>query len=118
MLKYDRREYMEEKKTMKEKKNDNGGLMGFLMETVFRNIQSFVDGVLGSVQEATDAFTRRLARRAFLFFFALVGFIFLFLGFARLLSTMYRMPGLGEAIVGVGILVIVLIVYIFNKDDN
>lgn len=109
---------MEEKKTMKAKKNDSGGLVNFLMETVFRNIQSLVDGVLGSMQEATRAFTRRLARRAFLFFFALVGFVFLFLGFAQLLSTLYHMPGLGEVTVGVGVLVIVLAVYIFNKDDN
>lgn len=109
---------MEEKKTTRTKKSDGGGWKNFLMESIFRNIQGVFDGAFASVHAAVQTFTRRLAQRALFFFLTLVGLTFLLLGLARLLSTLYGMPGLGELIVGVCILLIALVLYIFNRNDN
>lgn len=108
---------MEEKKTTRAKKSE-GGWTTFLFDGIFGSIQSFVDGVLESVHEATHSFTRRLARRVFLFLFAFLGIVFLLFGLAELLSAMYRLPGAGEAIMGIFILLISLVIYTFTKDDR
>lgn len=92
--------------------------MAFLLDGIFGSIQSFVDGMLESVHQATHAFTRRLVRRFFLFLFAFLGIIFLLVGLAQLLSAMYRLPGAGETIMGIFILLISLTIHAFTKDDR
>lgn len=110
---------MEEKKTTRTKKNDaDSGWTGLLLESVFKGIQSSFDGALDRAHQAVHAFTGRLARRVFLFFFAFLGIVFLLVGVAQLLSAMYRVPGAGEAIMGIFILLISLVIYTFTKDDR
>jgi pilus assembly protein TadC len=113
---------MEEKKTTKtskSKKSDIGsGLMEFFWENVFQSVQSFFDGAVENVQQMLQRFMRRLARRTFLFFFAFLGIIFLLVGLSQLLSAMYRFPGSGQAIIGLFILLICLVIYMFDRNDN
>ncbi|MDP3957788.1 MAG: hypothetical protein Q8Q10_04815 [bacterium] len=110
---------MEEKNTIRKKKDDaDSGWTGFLLESVFKGIQSSFDGALNRAHQAVHAFTQKLARRVFLFFFAFLGLIFLLVGLAQLLSTAYRFPGAGETLMGAFILLISLVLYVFNRDDH
>lgn len=110
---------MEEKKTTKAKQDDvDTGWTGLLLESMFKGIQASFDGALERAHQAVHAFTGRLARRIFIFFFACLGLIFLLVGVAQFLSAMYRFPGAGEAIMGIFILLISLILYMFTKDDR
>lgn len=107
-----------EEKTTKTKKSASGSWMIFLLESIFGSVQTFVDGLLESIHQATHAFTRRLARRVFLFLFAFLGLLFLLVGVAQLLGSMYRLPGAGETIMGMFILLISLVIYAFTKEDR
>lgn len=110
---------MEEKKATKTEKGNAGiGLTGLLLESVIRGIQSFIDGALQNVHQMVHTFTKKIARRVFLFCFAFLGILFLLVGLAQLLSAMYRFPGSGEAIMGIFILLICLVVYAFDRNDN
>lgn len=110
---------MEEKKTTKAKQGGvDTGWTGLLLEGMFKGIQSSFDGALERTHQAVHAFTGRLARRIFIFFFACLGLIFLLVGVAQLLSTMYRFPGAGETIMGIFILLISLVIYVFDRTDN
>ncbi|MDO8565908.1 MAG: hypothetical protein Q7S04_01845 [Candidatus Moranbacteria bacterium] len=108
----------EEKKTRTKKSDINTGFVGLLLESVFKGIQSSFDEALLRVHQAVHAFTRKLARRVFLFFFAFLGLIFLLIGLAELLSTAYRFPGAGETLMGMFILLISLVLYVFGRDDH
>lgn len=106
---------MEEK--LKTKKG-TGDWTEFFLNSIFGSIQSFVERSLVSVHEAIHMFTRGLVRRTFLFLFAFMGIVFLLLGLAKLLSAMYQFPGSGEAIMGIFILLISLVIYAFAKNDR
>lgn len=107
---------MTEKKTTQTKKNDTDmSLTGLLMDSVVRGIQSFIDGAIESVEQAVHAFMKKTAQQVFLFALAFFGIIFLLVGLAQILSSMYGVPGSGEALMGVFILVIVFIAYIFER---
>ncbi|MBP7060623.1 MAG: hypothetical protein KBA91_01435 [Candidatus Moranbacteria bacterium] len=59
-----------------------------------RGVHLMVDGVL---------------KRIALFFFMLLGATFLLVGLARVLSTVYELPGIGDIIVGAFIFALVLL---------
>lgn len=107
-----------EEKTMKTEKNGNGNWVVLLLEAIFGSVQAFVEGTIESAHRATHTFTRRLAHRMFLFLLAFLGIVFLLIGVAKLLSAMYRFPGAGEAIMGIFILLISLVLYAFARDDR
>lgn len=110
---------MEEAKTTKTEEHENGsGWKELLLETVVRSIQSFVDGTVRSVHQTAHMFTKKMARRAFLFLFSFLGIAFLLAGLSKLLGAMYRLPGAGEAITGAFILLIALVVYALDRDDK
>lgn len=109
----------EDRKTTRVKKDDEGsGWTGLLLDTVLKGIQSSFDGVLGRAHQAVHAFTQKLARQIFIFFFAILGLIFLLVGLAQLLGAAYRFPGAGEVMMGVFILLISLVLYVFSRDNH
>ena len=108
---------MEEKTTTKTE-NGESHWKELLLETVVRSIQSFFDGTMKSFHQAVHAFTDNLARRIFLVLFSFLGIVFLLLGLAKLLSAIYRLPGIGELIVGAFILLIALVMYAFRRDNR
>ena len=108
---------MEEKKS--EKKSGTGeGWLPFLLEGVFAGLQMFVSGTIDKVQGTAQKLTRKLAQRAFIFFFALLGFILVFVGLAKWVSSFYRYPGGGEMIVGFSIILITLFTYALKRSDK
>lgn len=110
---------MAEKKTTHVKKDDTDvSLTGLLMDSVIRGVQSFIDGALESVRQMVQTFTGRVARQVLLLCFAFVGMVFLLVGFSQLLSAAYHIPGLGAVIIGVFVLVIVLTMYIFDRNKQ
>lgn len=106
---------MAEKKTTHRKADEGYDWTKLLLDGVLSSFQAFVNGTLTSVQEATQVFTQKLMQQAFLFFFALFGFILVFLGLANVLSALYRFPGVGEMIVGLLILSATLVLFAFNR---
>lgn len=108
---------MPEKKTIHtEKETAESSLTGLLIEGVVRSVQSFIDGTLSSVEQSIRRFTQKLTRQAILLCFSFVGVAFLLIGLAQLLSAVYGVPGIGAMIMGMFILMIVLVVYLFNNN--
>lgn len=107
---------MPEKKTIHTKKETGeSGLTGLIIEGVVRSVQSFIDGTLSNVEQSIQRFAQKLTRQAILLCFGFVGIAFLLIGLAQLLSTVYGVPGIGAMIMGMFILMIVLVVYLFNN---
>jgi len=107
---------MPEKKTTHTKKETaEGSLTGLLVDGVVRSVQSLIDGALTSVEQSIQRFTQKLTQQVFLICFGFVGIIFLLIGFAQLLSAVYHIPGSGEAIMGIFILIIVFGVYALDR---
>ena len=106
---------MEEKTTKKTK--ESVSWTGILLESVFGGFQSLIEGMFGGLREMAQAFTRRLARQTFLLLFAFLGSVFLLVGGAEFISARYQLPGVGEMLVGIFILLISLVAYLATKDD-
>jgi hypothetical protein len=104
--------------TTETQKGESGGWTSFLLENIFVIIRSFVEGAFESVQGATGAFTKKLARRASVIFLVFVGIVFLLVGVARILSELYGFSGAGEVIVGAFILFISLLLYVLVRDEH
>lgn len=110
---------MTEKKITKTEKNGVGTRwINHLLDNVFGTIQTFVEGSINSVHEAVHGFTRQLVKRAFLLYFALFGVTLVCVGLAEFLSVVYRMPGMGEMVVGAFVLLIALVGYAFHRSEN
>jgi high-affinity K+ transport system ATPase subunit B len=106
---------MEQKTQTQKSKNENGGLTKFLLENIFGIVKSFVDGMFENAEKTAFAFTRKVIIRAFLIFLIFLGIIFLLIGMARLLSAEYQLPGAGEALVGLVVLLVSFVLYVFIK---
>lgn len=106
---------MEQKAKAQKSKNKDGGLTKFLLENIFGVIKSFVDGMFKNAEEAASVFTKNLILRAFLILFIFLGVVFLLIGMARLLSAEYQLPGAGEALVGLLVLLVSFVLYAFIK---
>jgi len=109
---------MTEKKTTHTKEeSDEPSLTGLLVDGVTRSVQSFVEGVIEDARRTAQRFTQRVALNVFLFCFSCIGILFLLIGFAQLLSAIYHIPGFGEIVMGVFVLLIVLVVSIVNRQQ-
>ncbi len=107
---------MEEKKTTRTRKTENGHLwISYLLDGIFGSIQSFVSGAVESIEEAVQAIASRLAKQAFIVFLAFLGIAFLLVGLSRLFSAILQMPGAGEALMGIVILLLSLVLYMFTR---
>lgn len=110
---------MEDKKKITKKASPIGTRwINHLLDNVFGTIQTFVEGSINSVHEAVHGFTRQLVKRAFLLFFALFGVTLICVGFAEFLSILYKMPGVGEMVVGAFVLLIALVGYAFHRSES
>ncbi len=104
---------------MTEKKNEkSSGLGSLLLGGVMSSLFGTVHSLFESWQEKTRGLARKLVRHLGLFFFSLVGIIFCLVGAARLLDEFYGRPGLGQVVVGAGILSLTLLLYMFDRNNN
>lgn len=104
---------MTEGKKTTQKGNSHSGLF---LEIIFQSIRSFVDGTIESVHQAIHRFARNMMRRTAAFFFCLIGFAFIFAGLAKLLNAVYPIPGIGEATVGIFMLLLASVLYAFSRE--
>ena len=104
----------EGKKTASTKKE--GGYAGFFLEIIFQSIRAFIDGTIESMHQAAHRFAQSMMRKMAAFFFCLIGFAFIFAGFAKLLNAAYPIPGIGEATVGVFMLLLASVLYAFSRE--
>jgi len=104
----------EEKKTTRTTKET--GHSGLFLEIIFQSIRSFVDGTIESVHQAIHRFAQNVMRKTAAFFFLLLGFAFIFVGFAKLLNAVYQIPGIGESMIGVCMLLLALVLYAFSRE--
>lgn len=100
------------------KKSEGGGLGSLLLGGVMSSLFGTVHSLFESWQAKTRGLARKLVRHLGLFFFSLVGIIFCLVGAARLLDEFYGRPGLGQVVVGAGILALTLLLYMFDRNNN
>lgn len=86
------------------------GGVGMLIEGVTHGVKAAVQGVADNVEQGVQVLWRRLLRAFGLFFFAILGAVLLIVGFARVLDSVYQLPGLGEIIMGAFVFAGVLLV--------
>jgi hypothetical protein len=107
---------------MTEKKNKvedgTGGWSTILLQGIFGGVQQMLTGMLENFKVGTEVFARKLAKHILLFIFCVWGLLFIFVGIARLLDRLYAWPGMGEVVVGVVILMVALLLYLFDRNDN
>lgn len=105
----------EKEKSTAGTRKERGGWATLLMQSVFGSLESMVHGIFASISQATQGFTLRLVRYTFLVLAASLGIVFFLVGVAQFLSVAYRMPGAGQMVVGLSLLVVTLVVHIFTK---
>ena len=105
---------MAEKKTKKQEQ----GWTALLFGSVMNSLSDTMQNILAGWQARTKAWTQRLLRHMGLFFFSVLGTVLLVVGAARLLDGFYGKPGMGEVVVGGGILSIAILLYILDQNDN
>ncbi|OIQ04392.1 MAG: hypothetical protein COZ86_02685 [Candidatus Moranbacteria bacterium CG_4_8_14_3_um_filter_41_13] len=107
---------MPEKKEVHHKKESSEtSIPGLLLDGVMKSVQSFIDEALQSVHKRVDIFFGKVAKKVFLFGLGFFGMLFLFVGLAKILSVLVGVPGAGETLMGLMMLVIVFIVYTFER---
>lgn len=88
------------------------------MGSAFSSLFGVVHGLLESWRLRTRAWTQKLVRHLGLLFFSLLGVVLCLVGIARLLDGFYGRPGLGEVVVGGGILCLAALLYILDRNDD
>lgn len=94
----------------KTQKEGNDWNISSLFDMIFGGVGSIVEGLFESVVTAVETALSSAVRKLFAGVLAVLGLIFLLLGFAELLDFVYQVPGVGNIIVGVVVFVIATIV--------
>lgn len=107
----------------KREKEETSGVFSALFASLilgplFAKIQDFFVDLFSSAREATEGYLRRIVQGLVVAVGALVGVIFVLIGVAQYVSGLYGRPGLGEMIVGGGILLISLVWYFIPGKRN
>lgn len=105
---------MAKKNTIDEVASGLGRGVTFLQESISGGVQGILQAVFGTLEQGTLALFRKLFRSIGLFFFAVLGGVFLLIGTARVLDTVYQLPGIGEIVVGTLIFAGILILYMIE----
>ncbi len=108
---------MATKKTTEEKSGFMGGI-DFLRESVTLGIGGVLQSVFGVIEHGTLTLLKKSLRLCVLVFFSVLAGVFLLVGIARVLDAVYRVPGVGEIVVGVLIFGGVLLVYMFEHANQ
>ena len=109
---------MTEKKTQTKESDASSGWSALMLQGVFASIQGFVTGTLENLKSGTEAFARNLVKRIVLFILFLWSLFFILVGGARILDDFYGRPGMGEIVVGAVIFLLVLLIYIFDRNNS
>ena len=102
------------KKTLK--KTEEHGMLDVVLEGILGVMKGWFESARMSVETAIEDAVMRVARQVFVIFLALLGIAFLLFGLAKSLSFLFRMPGIGETIVGCMALVIAFILTSFTRE--
>lgn len=102
---------MTEKKTTSSREKISGvlGWIEFARETLSDQVEQALTGLLDTLGRGVEHIVQRVIRSFSIFFFVLLGATFLLVGAARVLDSVYQIPGLGEIIIGVFIFSLVLV---------
>ncbi len=106
---------LEKKTTSRKKEESEMSIPHLLFDGVMKSIQSFIDETLLSVHKRINIFFGTVAKKTFLFLLGFFGILFLFVGLAKILSTLFGVPGSGEALMGLMMLIIAFVVYTFER---
>lgn len=113
---------MTEKQTTRkkttEKKVEDHGLVGAVIEMVLASFRSWFEAVIAGVERSIHEAVARIARQVFILFLALLGIAFLLFGFAKMLSALFQVPGTGESVVGIIMLVMAFLLIFFTRAEK
>lgn len=97
-------------------KSEEVGVVGMVLEGVLAAIRGWFDTARVSVEKTIADAVIRIARQAFVFFLALLGIVFLLFGLAKTLSFLFRVPGIGEMVVGFIVLAAAFVLSLFTQE--
>jgi len=89
--------------------------MEILLDTAVGSVRSLVESVVDTARQSVTRFTQNVTKKVILFFLSFVGVLFFLIGFAQLLTALYRIPGSGFLIIGVFVLMFVAGVYVVDR---
>jgi hypothetical protein len=98
-----------------------GGLLsevGFLFERVAGGLRGVAQALADSVEQGTLRLVRKVLRSFGFFFFSVLAAVFLLVGVARILDTVYQLPGIGEVVVGTFIFSGVLVCFMIDRQTS
>lgn len=118
-----RKKYMTEgthtiRKTTRKKTGDEPGWMGTVMGVVLTSIRSLFDGAVAEVEQSFHAAFTRIARQIAILCLGFLGITFLLFGFAKMLNTLFQVPGIGESIVGVMFMFLAGVLALFTTEKK
>lgn len=95
-----------------------GSGVELLFESVANGIRRVAEDIAESVERGTMDLFRKLLRSLGFFFFSVLAAVFLLVGIARVLDTVYQLPGVGEVVVGAFIFAGVLLFFMIDQQHN
>lgn len=104
---------------MEEKKREHHSLgwADLLVEGIFGGIRSTIAGAVEMAEKFVGKVTKKVAQRLVFTFCALTGAIYVFSGAIDWLDATYTFPGIGGFVVGSGLLVVALVLYLFSRNN-
>lgn len=105
------------KKTARKTPEDHG-LVGAVIEMVLASFRGWFDAAVSSIERSVTEAMVRIAQQVVVFLLALFGLAFLLFGLAKMLSYLFQVPGIGESIVGVFMLVMAFILMLFTREKK
>lgn len=100
------------------KKSEASGLGGMMFEMALASFRGWFDTAVHGIRQSIADAVARVVRQAFVLFLSLLGITFLLFGFAKMLSYLFQVPGIGESIVGVIVLAMAFILAAFTKGER
>lgn len=98
------------------KKSEESGFGGMMFEMALASFRGWFDAAVSGIKQSVTDAVARVVRQVFVLFLSLLGLTFLLFGFAKMLSYLFQVPGIGESIVGVIMLAMAFILAAFTKE--
>ncbi len=106
--------HVDTERSSQHSKASEGAFLGLILEGITGALHGWFDTARSSVERAFSDMLFRAAQKAIGLFLAFAGILFLLVGFSKILSFVFRMPGIGEVIVGCVIILFSLLLSLFT----
>lgn len=99
----------------KEESEDRWSFIPYFVERIFGTIEDFVNRLTGIATDRAEQFINQVIQKLLTVLLIGTGVIFLLIGSAKVIDGLVNFPGVGQMVVGVGILLVTTIVVILMR---